>query len=77
MAKSQNASDRKPLRHPQKFYKAVMIEDESTILDGCTHPMTCKNLMENHTHFHVLGHGKDYKIVRDYEREQLESQKSV
>lgn len=61
---------------PEKRYKAVMIEDGSTIQTGWFHPRTARADMENHSHYHVLRYGKDYKIVRDYELEESDAKKA-
>lgn len=49
---------------PEKRYKAIMIEDGSTLMCGL-HPLTLRKTIENSQHYHVLKYGVDYKIVRD------------
>lgn len=54
---------------PEKRYKAVMIEDGSTIQTGWFNPRTARKDMENHSDYHVLRYGIDYTIVRDLDLE--------
>lgn len=48
-----------------KKYKAILIEDGSTLMRHFPNVRTGKSLMENHKDYHVLKYGKDYKIVLD------------
>lgn len=59
-----------PLRFRNKRYKAILIEDGSTISTGFSNAITARATMENHKDYGLLRYGKDYKIVRDYEAEE-------